>query len=67
MDKIKQENENFTLQSVCGEGKFAGHPMICFKKSEEDTKVWSFGVAKAKIILDHIEEIKQFVEKFNEY
>ena len=37
-------------------------PMLVLKKSEKDTwKPFQFGVSKAKLILEHIEDIKAFV------
>ena len=37
-------------------------PVIVLKKDEFERFPFSFGIAKAKLILDHIEEIKKFVE-----
>ena len=43
--------------------EFKGHKVIQFKESIDDKYGLSFGVRKAKIILDHIEDIKKFVEE----
>ena len=37
--------------------------MIVLKNNEEDKYPFQFGVKKAKLILENIEEIKKFVEK----
>lgn len=42
---------------------FKGKPVLILKRSEEDKYPFSFGVSKAKLILEHIEEIKKFVEE----
>ncbi len=44
-------------------GDFRGKPVLILKRNEEDRYPFSFGVSKAKLILDHIEEIKKFVEE----
>jgi len=43
--------------------EFKGHKMIQFKESVDDKYGLSFGLKKAKIILEHIEDIKKFVEE----
>ncbi len=43
--------------------EFKGKPLIVIKRSEEDMYPFSFGVSKAKLILENIEEIKKFVEE----
>ncbi|MFH1396937.1 MAG: hypothetical protein ABIH27_00105 [Candidatus Omnitrophota bacterium] len=43
--------------------EFKGKPLIVIKRSEEDQYPFSFGVSKAKLILENIEEIKKFVEE----
>jgi len=43
--------------------EFKGKPIIILKRAEEDNYPFSFGVAKAKLILENIEEIKKFVEE----
>lgn len=44
-------------------GEFKGKPILILKRSENDRYPFSFGLAKAQLILDHIEEIKKFVEE----
>ena len=41
--------------------EYKGKPLIVIKRSEDDQYPFSFGVAKAKLILENIEEIKKFV------
>ena len=41
---------------------YKNHPMIVLKKQEDDKYPFKFGLNKAKLVLDHIEEIRQFVE-----
>ena len=43
--------------------EYKGNPIIVIKRSEDDKYPFSFGVAKAKLILENIEEIKKFVEE----
>jgi len=41
--------------------EFKGRPMLVIRNSEDDKFPFSFGLSKAKKILDNIEEIKKFV------
>lgn len=43
--------------------EYKGKPIIVIKRDEEDKYPFSFGVTKAKLILENIEEIKKFVEE----
>jgi len=43
--------------------EFKGKPMLVIKRDEEDKYPFSFGLAKAKMIVENIEEIKKFVEE----
>ncbi|MFA6493175.1 MAG: hypothetical protein WCV58_03495 [Patescibacteria group bacterium] len=49
--------------SIVSESEFKGNPMIVIKNDEEDKFPFQFGVKKAKLVLENIEEIKKFVEK----
>lgn len=42
-------------------GSFKGHPTISLKRSEAEKFPFTFGVGKAKLILENIEAIKAFV------
>lgn len=43
--------------------EYKGKPLIVIKRDEEDKYPFSFGLSKAKLILENIEEIKKFVEE----
>ncbi len=42
-------------------GEFRGHDMLILKRDKDDKYPFQFGAGKAKLIVDHIEEIKKFV------
>ena len=44
-------------------GEFKGKPILIIKRDEEDKYPFSFGMSKAKLIVENIEEIKKFVEE----
>lgn len=56
MDEEKQGN-------IVERGEYKGKPLLVIKRSEEDKYPFSFGLGKAKLILENIEEIKKFVEE----
>ena len=43
--------------------EFKGKPIIILKRNEEDKYPLSFGMSKARLIVENIEEIKKFVEE----
>jgi hypothetical protein len=43
--------------------EFKGNKIIVLKKGEDDQFPFSFGKSKAKLIVEHFEEIKKFVEE----
>lgn len=47
-----------------GSKKGTKNPIICLKETQEDKFAFQFGVSKAKLILDHVEQIRQFYDKF---
>lgn len=49
--------------SIVEESEFKGNPMLVIKINEEDHYPFQFGVKKAKLIVENIEEIKKFVAK----
>lgn len=49
--------------AIIEESEFKGNPMIVIKNDEEDKYPFQFGVKKAKLVVENIEEIKKFVEK----
>ena len=46
---------------IAERSEFKGKPVLVLKRSEDEKFPFSFGLAKAKMILDHLEEIKKFV------
>lgn len=42
--------------------EFKGNRIISLKRSDEDRYPFSFGKSKAKLIVQHFEEIKKFAE-----
>ncbi len=43
-------------------GEFKGHPTMSLLKDESDEHPFTFGLTKAKLIIDNIEAIKEFVQ-----
>lgn len=43
--------------------EFKGKPIMVIKRDENDKYPFSFGVAKAKMIMENLEEIKKFVRE----
>jgi hypothetical protein len=41
--------------------EYNGKPILILRRSEEDKFPFSFGLVKAKMILENVEEIKKFV------
>ncbi len=55
--------ENEERSSIVERGEYKGKPLIILRRSEDDKYPFSFGVSKAKLILENIEEIRKFVEQ----
>lgn len=51
--------------SIVSESEFKGNPMIVIKNDEQDQYPFQFGVKKAKLVLENIEAVKKFVEKYD--
>ncbi len=51
--------------AIVEESEFKGNKMIVIKNSEDDQYPFQFGVKKAKMVIENIEEIKRFVEKYD--
>ncbi len=43
--------------------EFKGKPMLILKRNADDQYPFSFGLSKARLILEAIEEIKKFVKE----
>ena len=48
---------------IVEEGEYKGSKTLTFKEDETDRFLFSFGYAKAKIMVENIEAIKDFVTK----
>lgn len=46
---------------IAERSEYKGRPILVLKRSEDEKFPFSFGVSKARMILEHIEEIKKFV------
>lgn len=57
--------DNQNAGNIVERGEYKGKPLLILKRNEEDKYPFSFGVSKARLILDNIEEIKKFVEENN--
>ncbi len=44
-------------------GEFKGNKMIILKRSDDDKYPFQFGLSKAALIVEHIEDIRKFVEE----
>jgi len=44
---------------------YNGNPVLVLKRDENDAYPFKFGLRKAQLIIENIEEIKKFVEKSN--
>jgi len=42
--------------------EFKGKPVLIMRRSEDDKYPFTFGMSKARLILENLEEIKRFVE-----
>lgn len=43
--------------------EYKGNKLVVLKRSEDDQYSFRFGLSKAKLILEHIDDIKLFVEE----
>lgn len=49
--------------AVIQESDYKGNPMIILRRDENDRFPFQFGLSKAKLVLDAVEEIKAWVAK----
>lgn len=49
--------------SIAEESEYKGNPVLILKNDPEDRYPFTFGVKKAKLMLQHIEDIRAFVAK----
>lgn len=45
--------------------EYKGNPILVIKRDENDKFPFSFGLSKAKLIMENIDEIKKFVNEFS--
>ncbi len=45
------------------EGDYRGNAMLIIRHAPEDKFPFQFGLKKARLILEHVEDIRKFVEK----
>ena len=43
--------------------EFKGNKVLVLKRNPEDNWPFQFGISKAKLVLDHLDDIKRFVEE----
>jgi len=43
-------------------GEFKGRPVLIIRRDENDKYPFTFGLTKARLILENLEEIKKFVQ-----
>ncbi|MBI5209325.1 MAG: hypothetical protein HY927_05055 [Elusimicrobia bacterium] len=44
-------------------GEFKGNKMIILKRNPEDKYPFQFGVSKARLVVEHFEDIRKFVDE----
>lgn len=49
--------------AIVEEAEYKGNPMIVLKNSEDDRYPFQFGLKKAKLVVEHLEDIKKFIAK----
>lgn len=49
--------------AIVEEAEYKGNPMLVLKNTPDDRFPFQFGLKKAKLVLEHVAEIKKFVEK----
>jgi hypothetical protein len=45
------------------EGDYRGSAMLIIRQTPQDKFPFQFGVKKARLILEHLDDIKKFIEK----
>jgi len=49
--------------AIAEESEYKGNPMLVLKNTEDDKFPFQFGLKKAKLVLEHIEDVKKFIQK----
>jgi hypothetical protein len=55
--------ENEKEGCIVERGEYKGKPLLVIKRDENDKYPFSFGISKAKMIVENFEEIKKFVQE----
>lgn len=55
--------ENTNSGNIVERGEYKGKPILILKRNTEDQYPFSFGISKARLIVDNFEAIKKFVEE----
>ena len=53
------------MNTIIEEQEYKGNPVIVLKRDPDDRYPFSFGLSKARLIIEAIDEIRAFVEKHN--
>lgn len=51
--------------AIVDESEYKGNKMIVLKNTEDDKFPFQFGLKKAKLVIECIEDIKKFVAKYD--
>ena len=54
---LRREEHNMPVERT----EYKGQPVIILKRNAEDKYPFSFGLSKARLIIEYFEEIKKFV------
>ena len=49
--------------AIAEESEYKGNPVLVLKNTPEDRFPFSFGVKKAKLLMEHLDDIKKFIAK----
>ncbi len=49
--------------AIVEESEYKGNPMLVLRRTQEDRYPFQFGLSKAKLMLESVEEIKAWVAK----
>ena len=60
--KVNFIKEDATMSEVL-EGEYRGSAMLIIRQTPEDRFPFQFGLKKARLILEHLEDIKKFIQK----
>ena len=52
--------------AIVERSEFKGKPTLVIRRNEDDKYPFSFGLTKAKLILENLDEIKKFVADNNQ-